>query len=106
MYVTNNQFSEKLNNGWKKSKWLGFFAFTSLILHCVHEKLKSYSSILLEFFMHAANNQFSDKFNNGQQKFKMADLLWFFAFNVVNFTLGAIPSTFFMYPAQIFYVFY
>ena len=56
--------------------------------------------------MHAANNQFSDKFNNGQQKFKMTDLLWFFAFNVVNFTLGAIPSTFFMYPAQIFYVCY
>ena len=37
--------------------------------------------------MHVTNKQFSDKLDNGGKEFKMADLLWCFAFYINNLTL-------------------
>ena len=51
--------------------------------------MKRFSFILLKCVMHVTNKQFSDKFDNSWKKFKMADLLWFFAFYVNDLTLWA-----------------
>ena len=87
MHVTNDQFSDKFNNGWKKSKSLiycAFSHFTSIIWPCLRNNMKRVSFILLKFVMHVTNKQFSDKFNNNWKKFKIDDFLWFFAFYVNN----------------------
>ena len=52
MHVTNDQFSDKLNNGRKKIKMadlLRFFAFY------VNNLIKSFSRILFKFVMHVTN---------------------------------------------------
>ena len=55
MHATNDQFSDKFNNGWKKSKWLIYYG----------DNMKSFSFILLKFVMRVTDKQFSDKFDNG-----------------------------------------
>ena len=70
MHVTNDQFSDKFNNG-KKKKWpiyCDFSHFTSKIWPGGRDNLKSFSHILFKFVMHVTNDQFSDKFNNGRKK--------------------------------------
>ena len=71
MHVTNDQFSDKFNNGRKKKKWpiyCDFSHFTSIIWPCGRDNLKGFSHILFKFVMHVSNDQFSDKFNNGRKK--------------------------------------
>ena len=55
MHVTNKQFSDKFNNGWKKSRspiYCDFSHFTSIIWPCGRDNMKSFSFILLKFVMH------------------------------------------------------
>ena len=61
IHVTNDQFSDKFNNGWKKIKMADLLC-ESIIWPC---GLDIFSYILLKFGMHATNKQFSDKFDNG-----------------------------------------
>ena len=72
MHVTNDQFSDKYNNGRKKFKMadlLRFFAFyKKIIWFCGRDNLKSFSCILFKFVMHVTNKDFPDKFNNGSKK--------------------------------------
>ena len=71
MHVTNDQFSDKFNNGQKKFKMadlLQFSYFRSMIWPCGHDNLKSFSYILFKFVVHVTKKQFSDKFNNGWKK--------------------------------------
>ena len=92
MHVTNDQFSDKFNNGRKKKQlpiYCDFSHFTSIIWPCGRDKLKSFSHILFKLVMHVTNKYFLDKFNNGRKKKKMADLLRFFSFYVNNLTLWA-----------------
>ena len=49
----------------KMADFLRLIKFTSLILHCGHDNLNSFSRILLKFVLCFVNNKFSDKFNNG-----------------------------------------
>ena len=59
-HVTNKQFSDKFNNGWKSSKWpiyCDFSQFMSINWHCG----QSFSCILFKFVMHVTNKHFSDK---------------------------------------------
>ena len=110
MHVTNDQFSDKFNNGWKKSKWptnCDFSPFTSLIWCCGCDNLKSFSCILFKFVMPVTNKQFPDKFNNGWKNFKMSNLLRFFTFYVNNLTLWVQwLEKFFMCHLQICYACY
>ena len=71
MHVTNDQFSDKFNNGRKK-----IHPFTSIIWPCGRDNLKSFSRILVKFVMHVTNKYFLDKFNNGWEKIQNG---WFFA---------------------------
>ena len=57
-----------------------FSPYTSIILLCGQDNLKSFACILPKFVMHVTNDQFSDKFDNCS---KIADLLQFFTFYVV-----------------------
>ena len=89
MHVTNDQFSDKFNNG-RKKKWpiyCDFSHFTSIIWPCGRDNFKSFSRILFKFVMHVTNDQFSDKFYNGRGK-KMADLLRFFTFTSIIWPCG------------------
>ena len=58
MHVTNDQFSDKFNNGKKKKKWpiyCDFSHFTSIIWPCGRKNLKSFSHILFKLVMHITN---------------------------------------------------
>ena len=84
MHVTNDQFLDKFNNGWKKSKWLiycVFLLFKSIISPCGHDNLKSFSCIFPKFVMYVTNDQFSDKFDNGWKKSK-----WLIYWDFLHFT--------------------
>ena len=72
MHVTNDQFSDKFNNGRKKKGpiYCDFSHFTSIIWPCGRDKLKSFSHILFKLVMHVTNKWFLDKFNNGRKKKK------------------------------------
>ena len=52
MHVTNAQFLDKFNNGWKKFKMADF---TSIICPCGCDNLKSFSCILFKFVLHVTN---------------------------------------------------
>ena len=73
MHVTNDQFSDKFDNGWKKLKWpiyCDFSHFTSIIWPSGRDNMTRFLCILPKFATHVANHQFSDKFNNGWKKSK------------------------------------
>ena len=70
---------------------LRFFAFYVNNLNaitCGRDNLKSFSCILLKFFMHVTNKHFSDKFNNGWKKLQMADLMQFLHFTSIIWLCG------------------
>ena len=84
MHVTNDQFSDKFNNGKKKKKWpiyCNFSHFTSIIWEVFHI---SFSNLLCMLLMTSSRTS-----SIMAEKKKMADLLRFFTFYVNNLTLWA-----------------
>ena len=91
MHAIIKQFSDKFNNGWKKSKWpiyCDFSHFTSITWPCGRDNLKkmyvSFPSLLCMLLV----TKFSNKFNNGWKKIKMADLLSFLHFTSIIWPCG------------------
>ena len=108
VHVTNDQFSNKFDNGWKKIKWpiyCDVSHFTSIIWPCGCDNLKSFSCILRNLFvMYVAKDQFSDKFNNGWKKPKWPIYFDFLHFTSIIWPCGRNNTKFFIYPAQFCYV--
>ena len=85
MHVTNDQLSDKFNNGWKENDVSFAFYVNNFTLYLITWKKIHVSFRNLLCTLH----QLSDKFNNGWKKIKMAVLLRFFAFFINNLTLLA-----------------
>ena len=72
MHVTNDQFSDKFNNDWKKiqnGRLIAIFRlFTSIIWPSGRDTLKSFLHILFKFVMHVTKKYFLNQFNNGWKK--------------------------------------
>ena len=93
MHVTNDQFSDKFNNGRKKKKNGRFIA----IFHILRQLFDLVGAISLKVFHISSSNWLcmlliSSAWTSSimaEKKKKMADLLRFFSFYVNNLTLWA-----------------
>ena len=80
----------------KNSKWpiyCDFSHFTSIILPCGRDNLKSFLRILFNFVMHVTNNQFSDKFNNGWKKIQNGQFIVIFRIYAIIYLVAAIMTS-------------